>query len=140
MKQKPFFLSLLSLLTLLLTSCAHYPDVRPGEDGIHRVVILAETKASGSQQAMSQASDYCDTMKKSPVYLDEKSTYVGSMNEDDYNKTKTIGKVASAVGSTAYVFGGKKESNAGGIVALGGVAANAAAGMGYSFEMKFKCK
>lgn len=136
-----FTKSVVTVLALgLLVSCAHYPDVRPGENGIHRVVILSETKEAGSREAMSQAESYCESKKLSPVYLDEKSKYIGSMSEDDYNKTKTIGKVASAVGSTAYVFGGKKESNAGGIVALGGVAANAATGNGYSFEMKFKCQ
>lgn len=39
-----------------------------------------------------------------------------------------------------HVFGGKKESNVGGIVGLGGVVAETAAGTGYKYEMKFKCK
>lgn len=127
-------------LAFLFISCAHHRDVRPGEDGVHKVIVNVESKDQGPGLAMPQADHYCEKLGKSPVYLDEKVNYQGSMTEENYNKTKSIGNVASAVGTAGYIFGGEKESSAGGLVALGGVAAKAATGLGYKFEMRFKCK
>lgn len=134
------------LLTFLIaqyffiSGCAHHRNVRPGEDGTHKVIFQTEDKNTGGDDAMSQAEHFCEKQGKYPVVISESSTYNGSMDEEKYNDIKTAGKVASVVGSTAYVFGGKKESQLGGIAALGGTAAQVATGAGYTFEMKFKCK
>jgi hypothetical protein len=123
-----------------LFGCAHHRDVRPGSEGLHRVVVKAEQKDEGYRDAMSQANHFCEQQKKYAVIVDEKSSYTGSMNEDTYQKTKTASKIAQGVGGAAYVFGGRKESNAGGIVGLGGAIADGVAGQGYTFEMRFKCQ
>lgn len=129
-----------ALIAILLVSCAHHRDVRAGADGIHRIVVSTDDEQEGAQNAISQANHFCEQRKLSPAFIQEDKKYTGSMKEEDYQKMKTVGKVATAVGSAAYVFGGKKESAAGGIVGLGGLAANTAAGNGYTIEMKFKCQ
>lgn len=125
---------------LLVTGCAHHRDVRAGADGIHRVLVQAEDTESGSQDAIRQANHFCEERGLNAAFIDENKKYTGSMSESDYNTMKTAGKVAEAAGGAAWVFGGKRESNAGGIVGLGGGIARAAAGKGYTIEMKFKCQ
>lgn len=135
---KNYFL-IMSLL--FIAACAHYPDVRPGQGGINTVKIQAEDKDTGYREAMNQAESFCsDKYKKSPVIIKENSTYKGNMSEEDYHAAKTASKVATAVGSTAYVFGGKKEHDAGGVIGLGGAVANDVIGKGYLYEMLFKCE
>ncbi|MGZ3742755.1 MAG: hypothetical protein ACXWRE_07845 [Pseudobdellovibrionaceae bacterium] len=131
---------ILTSTLLLSAACAHHADVRPGPDGIHSVKITAEDKESGSREAIEQANDFCKEYKKMAVFLNEESKYDGSMDEKDYKTAKTTAKVAQAVGGAGYVFGGKNESTAGGILGLGGGIANQALGKAYSVNMKFKCQ
>jgi hypothetical protein len=125
---------------LILGACAHHRDVRPGSDGVHRVVVRAEETEEGSRDALSQANHFCKEYNKMAVIVDEGAKYSGSMSESDYKTAKTAAKVAQAAGGAAYVFGGKNERNAGGIVGLGGGIADQAIGKGYTVEMKFKCQ
>ncbi|HEY8271232.1 MAG TPA: hypothetical protein VIG33_10125 [Pseudobdellovibrionaceae bacterium] len=129
------------ILALLLSgACAHHRDVRPGSDGIHSVRITSEDKEAGSREAIEQANDFCKKYEKMAVFLNEESKYEGSMSESDYKTAKTTAKVAQAVGGAGYVFGGKNERSAGGILGLGGGIASEALGKGYSVNMKFKCQ
>ena len=136
------FIKILSLstLVLILSSCAHHPDVRPGASGVHRVVIQTDDQEQGSREAISQANSFCKEQNKYAAFIDENKKYTGSMDESDYKMAKTASKVAGMAGGAAYVFGGKNESNAGGIVGMGGAIANQALGKGYVVEMKFKCQ
>ena len=109
----------LSLAVLGLASCAHHQDVRPGANGVHRVLIHTDDSEVGSQEAIRQANNYCD--------------------EKTYNQGKRISKVAQGIGGAAWVFGGKNESKAGGLVGMGGAVGDQALGKGYTVEMKFKC-
>ena len=61
------------------------------------------------------------------------------MDEKNYKNAKRATKVAQTVGGAVWAFGGKRESNLGGIVGLGGAAGDAAIGEGYTVEMSFKC-
>ena len=138
---KIIFLVFTSCLTaFLLSGCAHHRDVRPGADGVHKVVIPTPDQDEGSQEAIAQANHYCESMNKSAAFVEEKSNYKGDVSEDSYKNGKKVTKVAKVLGSTAYVFGGKNESNLGGIIGLGGVAGDAVLGNGYKIEMKFKCQ
>ncbi len=129
-------------LVLISISCAHHRDVRPTDEGVHKVVLLTEDKDAGYRDAMSQANHYCkeEEGNKRAVVVTEGSKYTGSMDESTYKTSKTAAKVAKGVGSAAWVFGGKNESTAGGIVGLGGGIADGAIGSGYTYEMKFKCR
>lgn len=132
------FLLLLSFLAL--GACAHHRDVRPGASGIHQVIIPTDDKESAARDAIAQANHFCEQRNKSAAFIEEKQNYTGSMNQGDYERGKTVSKVAKVVGGAAYVMGGKKESNVGGILGLGGVAADAALGKGYTVSMKFTCQ
>ncbi len=133
-------MSLLLPVLLLLGACAHHRDVRPGLNGVNRVVVKSEDENGGSENAIAQANHYCEEkFRRHAAFIDEKNKYVGSMKESDYKTAKTVSKVAGAAGSALWVFGGKKESEVGGVMGIGGGIANNALGQGYTYEMSFKC-
>ena len=133
--------SLMIILTVsFLAACAHHRDVRPGADGVNRVVVVAEDEREGGRNALRQANHFCKERKLTAAIIEEKTEYTGSMDKETYMKTKTGARIAKTVGGTAWALGGKNESNLGGIVGLGGQAADAAAGEGFTTEMKFKCQ
>lgn len=127
-------------VSFVLSACATYKDVRPGADGVNRVVIPTDDKDTGSREAIRQANNYCKSKDKDAAFIDEKSQYTGDMDESTYKNAKRITKVAKTVGGTVWAMGGKKESDVGGIAGMGGVAADNALGNAYSVEMKFKCQ
>jgi hypothetical protein len=124
-----------------LMGCAHYPDVRPGAEGLHKVAVTAEDKEQGARNALNQANDYCGESDKKAAIVDENSKYTGDMSEKDYNKAKKISKVVGAAGSTVGVFSrDQKTKDAGWAVGMGGGIADGAFGKAYTVEMKFKCQ
>jgi hypothetical protein len=130
----------ITLGLLFITGCAHHKDVRPGADGIHRVVIQTEGDESQKRDAIDQANHFCKQQNKYAAFVEEKQQYSGTMKESDYKNAKVASKVLSTVGGGAYVFGGKRESNAGGVGILAGQAVDAATGKAYTVEMRFKCQ
>ncbi len=137
MKKNVFVLFCFVVVNLI--SCAHHRDVRPGVEGVHRVVIKSDDHDEGTRQAISQANHFCEERGKSTAIVTEEKKYTGTMSESDYKTAKTASKVATAAGGMVHVFGGKNESTAGGIVGLGGIVGDAALGKAYDIEMKFKC-
>lgn len=131
---------LMSLIALFFTACAHHRDVRPGADGVHRVMFSTEDKEEGTRQAIDQANYFCEKRGKAAAFVEEKQTYTGDLKEDDYKAGKKMTQVAKAVGGLTYTLGGRKESNAGGVVGLGGIVGDAVLGKGYTVDMKFKCQ
>ena len=132
-------IALVLFLASGLVGCAHHKDVRPGESGIHRVLVTAEDGETGARNAISQANHFCKEQNKSAAFIDEKKDYKGSMAESDYKTAKTIAKIAQGVGGMGYVLGGKHEKDAGAVIGLGGGVASGVIGKGYSVDMKFKC-
>ncbi len=128
-----------NLMILLTAGCAHHKDVRPGADGINRVVVHAEGD-EGGREALDQAKHFCKEFGKMPGIVEEKTTYVGSVDEETYKNGKAVSRVLKTVGSATTVFGGKNERNAGGVGVLAGVGTDATLGNGYVTEMKFKCQ
>lgn len=131
---------ILVLGIVLLASCAHHKDVRPGADGIHKVIVTSEDTEKGSRNAIDQANHFCKESDKYAAFINEDKKYTGSMSEEDYKKGKTISKVAQAAGGAVYVFGGRQEKTLGGIVGMGGAIGDQALGKGYTVEMQFKCQ
>ncbi len=126
--------------TITLASCAHHKDVRPGADGIHRVIIQTTGDESEKRNVIDQANHFCKEQNQYAAFVTEEQKYTGQMDEKSYQNTKVVSKVLKTVGSGAYVFGGSKESNAGGIGGvLAGQAAGSAIGEGYTVDMQFKC-
>lgn len=126
-------------VALIFSACAHHKDVRPGTDGIHRVVIQTEDADEGSRAAIAQANHFCEKRGLSAAFVNEEKKYTGTMDEKTYQNAKRATKVASTVGGAVWAFGGNKESNLGGLVGLGGAAGDAALGKGYAVEMRFRC-
>lgn len=126
---------------LLFVGCAHYPDVRPGENGVHRVIIEGAEKESAEREAIRQARSYCDDKKMEAVFLNEDTKYQGSMNENDRKTIRNASKAAGAVGGAMGVFGGENERNAGAVIGgAGGVGTIMTGEDAYRSEMKFKCR
>lgn len=135
------FISLSIVIVLFAFGCAHHRDVRPGADGINRVVIISEgNNGEGPRAALAQAEHYCKEFQKMPGIVTEKTTYTGTVDEDTYNNGKAVSRVLKTVGGATSVFGGKNERNAGGVGVLAGVGTDAALGNGYTTEIKFKCQ
>lgn len=130
---------ILIISSLFFVSCAHHRDVRPGADGIHRVVVMADGD-EGQRDALGQAEDYCKQSNKHMAILEEKKQYTGKVDEETYNTGKAVSNVLKTIGGATHVFGGKNESNAGGVGVLAGAGTDAALGKGYTVEMKFKCQ
>lgn len=129
-------------ISFIFSACAYFPDVRPGNDGTHRVVVTDADKENGQRQAIRQANSYCDEKqnKTSAAIVQEETKYTGDMDEKTYINARRASTVATVGGGGAAIFGGKKEQNVGGAVALGGVVAGAAIGKGYTVDIRFKCK
>ena len=136
-KISPFVLALSLFLSM---SCAHHRDVRPGDDGIHKVILNVNTRDEGFRAGMREARHYCGQWQKEAIVVAESTNYTGNGDEESYNRNKKIAKGASVVGGATWIFGGKTESAIGGVVGLGGLAADQIIGQGYKYAMKFKCK
>ncbi len=130
----------LFVLMLLIVSCAHHRDVRPGADGVHRVQIQTDDVESSTRDAISQANHYCKQKNQEAAFIQEEQKYTGDMDEQSYKAAKRATTVAKTVGGAVWVFGGRKESTIGGLAGLGGMVGDAALGKGYTVEMRFKCQ
>jgi hypothetical protein len=127
------------LILLLLISCGHHRDVRPGASGIHRVLVHHEDSVVGAQDALKQANHYCDQKDKKAAIVEEKTVYVGDVDEATYKRTKMFTRAMNTAGTNTAVHGAKKEKNYGQIGMLGGMSADSALGKGYKTEMAFRC-
>ena len=130
----------MSVFVYLLTGCAHHRDVRPGDDGLHKVLVRNEDTEAGTREAISQANHFCEKRGQYAAFVKEEQKYTGDMDEKTYKNAKRATNVAKTVGGAAWVLGGRRESTLGSVVGIGGAAADSALGEGYTIEMKFKCK
>lgn len=119
---------LFAVAILLFTACAHHRDVRPGVDGVHRVVVTDDDKEQGSRNPIDQANHYCKQSNRSAAFVEESNKYTGTMDEGSYKTAKALSKAAAAASGSVYVMGTKKEANMGGIIGSGGAIANGALG------------
>lgn len=143
--KKLSFTAIVSLL--LVTSCGHHMDVRPGVGGIHRVRVQGDTKELVSRSAIEQANHFCKERNQYAAIISEASEYVGTMSEDAYNITRTASNVTSAAGVGTGVYAaatGKsyksKTTKVAAIAAAGGIVGRAIASDGYVYNMTFKCE
>jgi hypothetical protein len=108
----------------ILSACAHHRDVRPGDKGVHSVLVEASNKQEGSRDAIKQARNYCEQFEKQAVFLKESRRYTGDMKERDYKNAKRGAKVAQSIGALAGI----------------GHRADSVIGQGYTVSMKFRCR
>lgn len=62
------------------------------------------------------------------------------MDEKTYKNAKTAAKVTGMVGSAGGVFGGRKQSEVGSVLGLGGAITDVALGSAYRYTMHFRSK
>ena len=133
------FVSSFAFLTLV--SCAHHRDVRPGADGINRVVLRGPDREPIERSAISQANHFCDQTKKTPAFVTETSKYTGSGDEANHKMMRRASEAVTAGGGMVAVFGGNNERNAGrmasGAGVVGGIMTDQEA---YTVDMAFKCQ
>lgn len=132
----------LCFVLLFLAACAHHRDVRPGADGLHRVLTRGPDKDEVERDAIAQANHFCsERNNKSAAFVSEGTQYTGSMSESTHKTTRNASKAATVVGSGMGIFGGQNEANAGAVVGGAGVVGNImTGGDAYTTEMKFKCQ
>ncbi len=114
---------------ITMAGCAHHRDVRPSDDGVHRVVVRSEDTEAGSREAIEQANHFCKQSNQYAAFVKEDNKYTGDMDEQSYKNAKRVSKAVQAVGGMT-----------GGMVGMGGAVADDALGEGYTTEMKFRCK
>lgn len=133
--------SLLGLsLLITLTSCASYEHVRPGADGVHKVVVRGVDKTEVEEQAIREAKAFCEDRNQAAAFINEESKYTGSMDERTHKTLGKISKAATVGGGMMGVMGGRKERNAGqGVFGAGVVGGVLQDGDAYTSNMSFKC-
>lgn len=132
---------ILLLTLILIASCASHDHVRPGADGIHKVVIRGEEKDTVERMAIDEANNFCKEYHKMAAFVSESTKYTGSMDESTHKTIKTASQAAMVGGSMMGAMGGKNESNAGaGIFGLGAVGAATLDKDAYTADMSFKCQ
>lgn len=121
-----FKIILLSLGLLLISSCGHHRDVRPGSAEEHTVIVRHRSVARASRAAMGQANHFCKSISKHyAAVTKEDSKYVGDISEEDYKMGTKISDVAGVILSPE--------------AQRGKYAADQALGNGYEVDIKFKC-
>jgi hypothetical protein len=130
-----------SLFVISFASCAHHRDVRPGADGIHRVVVRAQDKDQAERNAISQAEHYCEQSQKLPGFMDEKTQYTGSMDESTRDTVRKASTAALVLGGAGTVAGSNGVRTGGSVLGgAGAVGAIMTSGNDYVSEMRFKCQ
>jgi hypothetical protein len=133
--------SLMLFCLIVLAACASHKDVRPGEDGVHRVVVRGYEKSSVERSAIKQANRFCKKSDKYAAFISENTKYTGSMEEKTHNTVKKVSRAATVGGGMMGVMGGAAESSIGeGIFGAGVVGQAFLDDDAYTADMKFKCK
>ncbi len=133
-------LGLIVLSLLVFASCASHEHVRAGANGVHRVVIRGTDKDEVERQALDEADSFCSEKNLSPAFVEEKTSYTGSMDENTHKTIGKVSKAATAAGGMMGVMGGRRESNAGQtIFGAGVVGSTLQDDDAYTADMKFKC-
>ena len=131
----------LILMLLTLAACGHHRDVRPGPQGINKVVVSTDEVQKGTRNAMDQATHFCKEHNKHPIYLKEEKKYVGTIDEKLYAQTKMITRGAKTASYQTRATNPRKVKNqTSDLLRVGSTSADSALGDGYLVSMTFKCE
>lgn len=64
---------------ILLASCGHHKDVRPGMDGTHKVFINDRNESKAHRKAMKQANHYCKDEDKRAYIVKHTKKHQGGL-------------------------------------------------------------
>lgn len=101
----------------------------PGADGVHKVVSKDIEQDGAEEEAIEAAREYCEKRELEAVFIEEKTAYKGSMDE---NTRKTVRKASTA----AMVVGG-----VGSVLGSAGSAGHMMTNdRDYESQVRFKCQ
>lgn len=123
-------------LILIITSCSHHRDVRPGTQGVHHVKLKTGDTDSGEQAAINQAQYFCEKRDRDAAFVSEEKKYTGTMDEEDYKSAKKLSRAAQTAGYMTRILAGKRFGTA---VGIGGSIGDSILGKEYQVDMKFRC-
>ncbi len=131
-----------AFVTISFSSCAHHRDVRPGAEGVHRVVVRAPEREVAEQSALRQAENYCEELQKRPGIVEEtKTRYTGTMDEDTRDTLRKASTAATVLGNRGgSAYGSGQHGHHGALGSAGTVGAIMTNGNDYVSEMSFKCQ
>jgi hypothetical protein len=136
------FRSSIVVLALFFGACAHHRDVRPGAQGLHRVIVRAPEKTHAERSAISQAEHFCEEQSgRHPAFVEEKTQYTGSMDEATRDTVRKASRAAMILGGTGTVLGDGPVRTGGGVVGTAGtVGTIMTGGDDYVADMRFRCE
>ena len=118
--------SFVVLLFISLSSCvtSNRQDVRPGIDGLHRVIIRVDDITEGSREAVKQADAYCMEINKQAFFFNDEGKGKGAPKPAANAPTAN-----PAAGKAAAPAAGGEDSEA----------SSVSAEKKYTVDMLFKC-
>ena len=123
------------------SSCAHHRDVRPGSEGVNRVVVRGQNQQQAERSAINQAEHYCEQFSKHPGFVNEKTEYKGSMDESTRNTVHKASTAAMILGGTGSVAGHGSTRTGGNILGTAGTVGHImTGGADYTVDMNFRCQ
>ncbi len=117
-----------------LSSCAHHRDVRPGSEGVHRVLTHDQERSRSERNALQQAEHFCKEQGKYAAIIKEETKYTGSMDEATRDTLRKASTAAIILGGSAGANGDPSPVRTAGQV--GGIMTS---GDDYVTEMSFRC-
>lgn len=127
---------------LLAAGCAHHRDVRPGADGINKVVARGTEKEAAERDAVNQAEHYCSEVRQQhAAFVTENSKYTGTMDEETRSTVKKASTAAMVLGGAGSVAGRGAVRSGGNVLGAAGTVGHIMVnGDDYVAEMTFKCQ
>lgn len=116
------------------SSCAHHRDVRPGAEGVHRVMTHDQERSSSERNALKQAEHFCKEQGKYAAIIKEETKYTGSMDEATRDTLRKASTAAIILGGASGTHGDPSPVRTAGQV--GGIMTS---GDDYVTDMSFRC-
>lgn len=126
-------------LAVWLSGCAHHDDVRPSSDGMHNILLFADSRYAGSKEALRQAKRYCKQVDKVAYVVDLDIIYYGDTPESTYVTQHGLVNAVESVGIAMWFLGKNRVNDAGAALTLSGVIADGTLGKPYDVRLDFKC-
>lgn len=133
----------LTLLSLVVACSTAKVNVMPGEDGVNKILVRDIERDNAEEAGVKAAHEYCEKHDKQAVFLNNKTEYQGSMDEDTRNTVRKASRAAQVVGGGLGGYGYHRDGDATAGAVLG--SAGTVGGMmtndrDYKTEILFKCK
>lgn len=98
------FLIASALFAVILTSCST-ASVRllPGEKGIHKVLVRDVELEGAEEAAVKAAEDYCEERDQEVVFVKQKSSYTGKIDESTRKGVRAASNAISVIPGASMI-------------------------------------